>query len=322
MPRRLPLEPSHPRPLRTALALAALYATVCGAYIWLSGDWAAGRAASVAELERIELWKGLGFIGATALAFFVFAAILLRRVAGQRAEILRHREALLDSERRALVGSFAASLAHDLRNTLMVMEGHAEMLREEPDPHSVAQAASELGKASESLRALAGHLVEVGRSGLPGSEAELRPSAVARDAVALARGHTALRGVHVECEVEETPPARLNAAMLQQALLNLLLNAAEARPQGRIRVRLAAEGGEALLEVHDAGPGVPPGRRAEVFEAFVSSKERGSGLGLLSVKACAEWHGGSVTVDASPLGGACFRMRLPLEGSSGPGARG
>lgn len=314
-----PLELSAPRPLRTAFLVAAVYALVCGLYIALSSQWAAGMASNVGDLASVELVKGLAFIGVSALVLFGLSLYLLRRVDRLHAETLRHREALIAAERSAMVGLFAASLAHDLRNVLMVIEGHADRLHESRDPDAAARA-DEVEKASQSLRELAGHLVEVGRSGLPGPEEECRASDLVRGALAFGRGHAAVRACRVECDFAETPPSRLNRAMVQHMLLNLLLNAAEADPGGRIRigVRVAAEGHAAEIEVHDGGPGIPRERRAEVFEPFVTSKGRGTGLGLLSVKACAEAHGGSVSVDQSPLGGARFRVQLPLR--AGPPA--
>jgi len=74
---------------------------------------------------------------------------------------------------------------------------------------------------------------------------------------------------------------------------------------------------EAIVEVHDDGPGVPLAQRSKIFAPFHTTKEVGSGLGLVSVKVCAEQHGGRVVVSESDLGGACFRVTLPI-GRSAP----
>jgi two-component system CitB family sensor kinase len=77
-------------------------------------------------------------------------------------------------------------------------------------------------------------------------------------------------------------------------------------------VRVRTEAGRAVIEVHDNGPGVPVERRADLFTSLATTKPDGNGLGLFSVKACANGLGGQVEVGDSPLGGALFRIRLPL----------
>jgi two-component system NtrC family sensor kinase len=100
-------------------------------------------------------------------------------------------------------------------------------------------------------------------------------------------------------------------------LINLVLNAAEATgPGGRIDVRLTGDGAEARLEVHDDGPGIPEERRPGIFEAFETTKPDGTGLGLFSVQHIAEVHGGRAEALASELGGACFRVSLPVAGGA------
>jgi signal transduction histidine kinase len=104
-----------------------------------------------------------------------------------------------------------------------------------------------------------------------------------------------------------------NPTLLSQIVTNLLVNAGEATDgKGQVAVRVTTEGGRACLEVDDDGPGVPVERRAGLFDALVTTKPHGNGMGLFSVKAAALALGGSVSVDVAPLGGARFRVTLPL----------
>ena len=75
------------------------------------------------------------------------------------------------------------------------------------------------------------------------------------------------------------------------------------------------------VEVHDDGPGIPAALREKIMEPFFTTKEDGNGLGLLSLKLCAEQHGARIRIDTSHLGGACFALVSPTDdGSSSPAA--
>src|SRR5207344_899314 len=97
-------------------------------------------------------------------------------------------------------------------------------------------------------------------------------------------------------------------------MVNLIKNAVEA---GRaVTVAVAAQDGEATIEIGDDGPGLSAEARAHLFEPFFTTKPNGTGLGLPTSRRFVEAHGGTIEVATSALGGALFRVRLPLE----PGA--
>jgi signal transduction histidine kinase len=115
-------------------------------------------------------------------------------------------------------------------------------------------------------------------------------------------------------------------ARLRQVLLNLAKNGAEAAgPGGWVDLSLAVEGAEARVTVCDSGPGLTQEAREHLFELFFTTKPKGTGLGLAVSKAIARAHGGELEQGASALGGACFRLRLPLQqpltGAAEGGAR-
>jgi two-component system, OmpR family, sensor kinase len=111
-----------------------------------------------------------------------------------------------------------------------------------------------------------------------------------------------------------------NADELHRMILNLLDNAAGHTPPGcRIELRLHTDGGSAVLEVADDGPGIPAEQRSQIFDRFVRGEGPadvaagpGTGLGLAIVRSVVDSHKGSVEVTESPTGGALFRIRLPL----------
>jgi len=107
---------------------------------------------------------------------------------------------------------------------------------------------------------------------------------------------------------------------LERALRNLVLNAVEAQEVsgGEVEVTVSREGARALVRVEDRGPGIPPELAEDIWNPDVTTKSRGTGLGLALVRQTVAHHDGQVTVSNRPGGGACFEVRLPLAPASGP----
>jgi signal transduction histidine kinase len=116
----------------------------------------------------------------------------------------------------------------------------------------------------------------------------------------------------VSLGVEAEGEARADREQVRRALVNLVRNAIEAAPAAS-EVELAAwsAGGEAVFEVRDRGPGLSPEARASLFRPFFTTKERGTGLGLVLAKKVAEAHGGRLTVSDRAGGGTTARLVLP-----------
>ena len=100
---------------------------------------------------------------------------------------------------------------------------------------------------------------------------------------------------------------------IQQILINLSFNALDVMPRGGVlEMDLCAEPTDAVLRVLDTGPGIVPHMLGELFQPFVTTKETGTGLGLVISRRIAEEHGGALTATIREAGGACFELRLPL----------
>lgn len=130
-------------------------------------------------------------------------------------------------------------------------------------------------------------------------------------------------GVRIRSTVEHRT-VRLDRVRIEQALANLLVNAVTySSSGGQVDIGSAADPLDARLvtiEVSDRGPGVPADEREAIFEPFrrgSAARGHGAGLGLATVRGAVEAHGGRVTVDARPGGGAVFRMQLHA-GEDGP----
>ncbi len=295
---------------RYALALAGGYALLAAIYIVVSSRIAANLSASVDELRRIETTKGVLFVVVTALAVFAGSWAMFSRLERAHAENRSRAAAILASERRVFAGLLAASTAHDANNVLMTVIADLEELRAVlgADPK-----VERLTEATERLIALNCRLGDTVRHGRAGEVRDVPLLNEIRHALDSIHSHLLVRGCDVRVHGDEAFVVRTHPLLVHQIITNLVLNAAEATQRhGRIDVWVKRTNDAALLEVHDDGPGVPEARRPGLFDALLSSKADGGGLGLFSVKACATALGGSVEVGASPLGGACFRVRLPV----------
>jgi CheY-like chemotaxis protein/anti-sigma regulatory factor (Ser/Thr protein kinase) len=125
----------------------------------------------------------------------------------------------------------------------------------------------------------------------------------------------------LELDLRPVPPVLGDPARLAQVVLNLLVNALQALPEGgdpRIRLRTGAGPDGVVVEVSDTGPGVPVSERERIFEPFVTTKKvgEGSGLGLFVCRNLVQSMGGRIAVDDAPGGGARFRVILPVASSA------
>ncbi len=301
------------RPARTAGLSAGVYLVVGAIYILVSSTFASEASGTVEELRRIEILKGLGFVLGSAVLIFIVNLTALERNRREEARARRMERALHNAERSVLAGTFARTIAHDINNGLATATMNLEMLREQ-----LADDRPRLGLADEVAAALARisewnrHFFEIGGREPLENARDLELCGTVEGVVALARQHRHTRSASIDVALPAEAPYVGIASIIQRALLNLMLNAAEAGGAGaKIRVSLvAAAEGRWQLTVEDDGPGIAPANREQVLEPFFTTKPSGTGLGLAAVVACARFHGGSVRIDTSPLGGARFMLTL------------
>ncbi len=248
-------------------------------------------------------------------AFVRQASLVLDRVALRASA----EQAKLVAESERLSNALLNSISHELRTPLAAITSATGALangkgaRDEFSGRMI----SEIQEASARLNRLVGNLLDVTRLESGRVQAKLDWCDVT-DLI-----QTTVRTVERELaghEVKVTiagplPLTRLDFVLMQQALSNLLLNAAVHTPPGTaIEVQARMERGSLVLNVGDNGPGLPPDLLPRVFEKFVrapGAPAGGSGLGLAIVKGFVEAHGGTITVENKPNGGAAFAIRVP-----------
>jgi signal transduction histidine kinase len=213
-------------------------------------------------------------------------------------------------ERLSTFGQLVASIGHDLRNPLGVMETSLFILRGRlgEDDRS-RKHADRIGEQLGIANGIISNLLDMIRD-RPLSREPVRLAALVEAALAAVRRPEPVRiGL---AGLADLPPVEGDPGQLRQVLVNLLENAVHAAaPAGVVTVRGRQEPGVVALDVEDTGPGVDPATRRRLFEPLITTKERGIGLGLALCKRIAERHGGGISYSDVEGGGARFTLRLP-----------
>ena len=230
------------------------------------------------------------------------------------ARLTEARGALARAEREAAWRDIARRIAHELKNPLtpMSLSIHRLQKRFELVPESERRAVREsmdaLLQEIDHLTRLADSFSQYARMPEP-SEESLDLSELARNCGALHEVQDVV--LRVACDAPLA--VRGDRLMLSRVVHNLLVNACEASPpHGVVELETGRDGDEAWVEVRDRGAGLDPALAGRAFEPYVSTKHRGSGLGLSLVRDIAERHRGRVTLENRDGGGAVARLTLPL----------
>lgn len=255
-------------------------------------------------------------------------ALAVERARRGEAERLRHEEArvayrelraaqerIIESEKMALLGTFAAGLAHEIRNPLNSIALQLSVIerrtaRMETDM-GFRDLISIIREEVSRLDALAGDFLQFSRADrVQQGLADL--DAVVRHVVTLLEPESVAAGVELRYETAGAlPEIPLDTEKMKQVLINLIRNAIEALPQGgRVDLTVKREGECALVSIADNGAGLPEG--VDVFQLFVTTKPGGTGLGLSIARQIVAQHGGLISARNDEGGGAVFEFTLPL----------
>lgn len=239
------------------------------------------------------------------------AARLLWTVVQEEQEL---RAQLMQADKLATLGTFAAQIAHDLKNPLYCIREFAQFIEEELDPSRIKEYSQEILKADTYLTSIVEGLTAYTRSSC--SEPELVQLADLLDqAVKMARFATISHEVEIVREYQSIPSMHADPAELLQVFVNLITNAVQSMDgQGRVTLTIQHEAGKVLVSIKDTGPGIPAASLPKLFTPFFTTKERGvgTGLGLSIVRTLVNKYGGDIAVESEEGKGATFQIRFPL----------
>lgn len=271
---------------------------------------------TIAASQQNILWTSVAtFAGLLAVVSGLvwFAAFKVRQA----------REIEAKSTRLAMMGTMAASVAHEVRSPLNALALNIDYLKRlaqkqsnaEPFPKEVAE---NLDTAQHQIARMEGLVRDFTQLAKPlAIQAEpVRLDAAINEVLRLFASSAAERRINLERElVTENAAVRAEPLRMEQVLINLMKNGLEATPEGgtifvKTYKQLASK--QLVLEIHDSGPGIPPEQQALLFEPYQTTKASGLGLGLYLSKRIVEAHQGKLSVSSEIGRGATFQVALPL----------
>jgi two-component system sensor histidine kinase HydH len=261
----------------------------------------------VVELEPpvIEQLRGnltrISFVAAGAALVLIAFAIAWSRTAARLSAIERR---AAREQRLVALGSMSSVMAHELRNPLASLKGHAQLLAEDLQDDKQRKKAERVVAEAQRLEALTTSLLDFVRDG------PIERSSVSAESLA-ARALQDLPADRVDVKAAGAGSMQVDEPRLARAVHNLVDNALKASPDNaRVELSIESAGSEVVIIVRDRGPGLPAD--SQIFEPFVTTRVRGTGLGLPVARRIAEQHGGTLSAVDHPSGGAVFTLRFPL----------
>jgi signal transduction histidine kinase len=219
---------------------------------------------------------------------------------------------LARKNRLADLGQMASHVAHEVRNSLVPMKLYLSLLRRRiDDDRGSLDVLDKVTAGFNALEATVSDLLHFSTHRDARRQA-ITVSRIFDEVLQSLAPQLAAQGIVAEIDCPETLSAQADGEMLRRAVLNLVLNALDALPDGGELTLTACRTSQGLeVEVADSGPGVPPALLDRLFEPFFTTKSSGTGLGLAIVERIVAAHGGRAQVVNCPEGGAAFTLIIP-----------
>ncbi len=222
---------------------------------------------------------------------------------------MRRMEALHERNKRLIsLGEMAAKIVHEVRNPLCSIELFASMLERDLQDKEQKKLAGGISAGIHSLNNILTNMLFFARPQKP-VMAQVELGQLSDDVLWLLSPFMESRGVKAQKNYGGDWVVRGDGELLKQTIMNLAINAVQAMPGGGgIEVCLRGDGGCAVIDIKDEGPGIEPENIEKIFDPFFSTKEKGSGLGLAIASKIMQAHGGYIRVSSDPGKGSTFSM--------------
>jgi PAS domain S-box-containing protein len=245
-----------------------------------------------------------------------------RKRADEERERLRQVQAdLAHLSRVTTMGELTASLAHEIRQPISAAVTNAKTCmrwlgRDEPDLAEASEAASRIVKDATRAADIISRISALFKKGALQREL-VDVNEVIREMIVLLRSEANRYSVSIRIELaEDLPTVIADRVQLQQVFMNLMLNGIDAMKgmigEGELTIKSEADDGQVLVSVSDTGVGLPPEQAEQIFKAFFTTKDQGTGMGLPISRSIIESHGGHLWATGASGRGATFQFTLPF----------
>lgn len=275
-----------------------------------------------AGLKRNIFWRSILFliiaVGALAAALVgQNYRLLTDKYEEIRAEVQKLEADRAASEKLTAMGELAKGVAHEIRNPLNAIRVIIQRLQREFSP---ASDQNEYKKLTEIIQKETDRINQTVKDFLDLSrpphlnKAKGDLSTCLNETMELFKPRAAAKGCDIQIDFQPIPAVCFDKDLCKQAILNLLENSlAAVGNTGMIQISARAGEGKAIVDIEDNGPGIPNDLKSRVFDLYYTTKDTGTGMGLPTVLRIVKEHGGRIELMDSPLGGAHFRLELPIE---------
>lgn len=259
--------------------------------------------------RRIISWANTAVLGRAGQVEYIVGTGL------DVTEVKQFQEQLRRTERLAELGTLASGMAHEIGTPMNVILGRAEYLMRRTEDETVKKGLETIVTQVERITRIMNQLLTFARR-RPSERGPLDVIRTIEETLEVLQERLRKHRIKVETDFARgMPPVYADQDQMSQVLLNLMINAIHAMPDGgTLRLSLEQADGTAVVTVADTGCGIPKQDLPNIFDPFFTTKEvgKGTGLGLTVVHGIIQEHGGAITVESEPGRGTTFRVTLPL----------
>lgn len=230
-------------------------------------------------------------------------------------DLAQYQEELTRAAKLAVVGEMAAAMSHEVRTPLGILRSSADVLKREKTLSAEGkEVLTFIGAETERLNKLVSTLIDAARPRLP-AFVDVDLTQLIANVLAMLVAEAEGKNINLRFDATDSVVnATVDADQITQTLMNLVINAIQVLPEGgNILVQLTQTGDQAVIKVMDDGEGIAKAYQTKMFEPFFTKRAGGVGLGLAVVRQIVQAHGGEISYQTSPMGGAQFTIAVPTE---------